>query len=380
MKKVLIEAGPIIDQNKSGVGHYVEGLMSGLVNAQNNNLTIVGYYFNFMKFNKEKLPNNKNINLHRIWLMPGKLISLCRRFGFQPYLEFFVKTNVDYIIFTNYVSLPLLNKKVKKILVIYDLGFRDYPNYIQDVNLAYLNRFCPPSIKSADLIITISEFTKSRINHYFPGLKAPIIVTAIPPSGKPAKPSPGSLDVAHIKTGRYIFYIGTIEPRKNIQNLIKAYSLLDKALRDNYSLVIAGGQGWKNEEIWKDINKYKGLGFNIITTGYVDNYEKAYLYKNAACFVLASHYEGFGMPILEAVQHKIPVAVSDLPVFREIIDDAALYFNKDSALDIAQKIKILLTNGRTRQILIKKGQMQLRKYSWEDNVKKIINEIERIST
>ena len=380
MKRILIEAGPMIDQNKSGVGHYVEGFIGSLSSAKNNKLILTAYYFNFLGMNKELIPKVNDLELRRIWLMPGKIISLCRKVGIQPYLELFIRTKADVIIFTNYVSLPLLNKKIKKVLIVYDMCFLDHPNYVQNKNLAYLTRFCPPSIQESSAIITISDFTKSRITHYFPNLKIPIIVTPIPPLKQSVSSSilPKRISELGVISNKYILYIGTIEPRKNIQNLVKAYAMLDKKVRDNFSLVIAGGKGWKDEDIWIDINRCRTEGLNIITPGYVTDNEKRSLYSNATCFVLPSHYEGFGMPILEAMQYNIPSALSDIPVFREVAGEAALFFNKDSIKDISEKIDQIISNAKIRDRLIKEGTTQIKKFNWEDNSRKVINALENI--
>lgn len=380
MKRVLIEASPMIDLNKSGVGYYVEGFIKSLSSTQNDSLSLTAYYFNFLGMNKEILPKVNKLRLHRIWLMPGKIISLCRKIGIQPYLEFFIRTKTDIIIFTNYVSLPLFNKKVKKVLIVYDMCFLDYPNYVQNKNLDYLTKFCPPSIKESSAIITISEFTKSRITHYFPDLKIPIIVTPIPPLKQSVSSTilPKRISELGVVSNKYILHIGTIEPRKNIQNLVKAYAMLDKKVRDNYTLVIAGGKGWKDEDIWNDINKYRKDGLRIITPGYVTDNEKRSLYSNATCFVLPSHYEGFGMPILEAMQYNIPSAISDIPVFKEVAGEAALFFNKDSIEDISEKIDQIISNSKVRNKLIREGAIQIKKFNWEDNSKKVINALEAI--
>jgi len=380
MSRILIEASPMTDQNKSGVGYFVERLISSLATLQNQ-YEIQGYYFNFLKMNKETLPQINGLKLHRIWLIPGKLISLFRRLGFQPYLEFFTKTDAEYLIFTNYVALPLLNKKIKKALIVYDMCFMDHPNYVQQVNLTYLNKFCPRSIKNANLIITNSNFTKSRIEYYFPNLKTPILVTPIPPVKKSikAKTPSNRLKNLNIHADKYILCVGTVEPRKNIINLIKAYSGLGQNLQNKYSLVLAGGKGWNDEEIWKEIKNYQSKGLKIITTGYITEDEKDYLYRHAACFVLPSHYEGFGMPILEAMQYKIPSAISDIPVFREIAGEGALYFNKEVPDDIGLKINHLLTDSVTRSRLIDKALIQLKDYSWNKNVNNIVSALKEIS-
>ena len=359
----------MIDSQKSGVGYFVDSLISSLASNYHNQMKLEGFYFDFLK-RGNKHPHTSRVKFRKIWLLPGKLLSICRRFGFQPWLNVFLRVNADIIIFTNYVSLPLF-KKIKTAVIIYDLGFLDVPEYVQEKNLAYLKRFCPRSIESADFIITISEFTKKRIENYYPESRNNILVLPIPPDpnrhDRSAVLTKDMISMG-IHDDGYLLFVGTLEPRKNIINLIKAYCSLDTHLKEQYSLVLAGGKGWKDGSIRRLIES-KQLNNNIITTGYISDSEKNALYNNARGFIMPSHYEGFGMPILEAMQYNIPVAASNIEVFNEVAGDAALYFNKDSVEDMTKVLENLLTNKEARSLLIKKSSVQLKKYSWANNSK-----------
>lgn len=379
-KQILFEAGPMIDDHKTGVGYYVDHLISTLGAKHSNDIELTGYYFNFLN-RKYVKPQRAGVNFSKITVIPGKLLSLCRRFGFQPFLEIFIRREADLILFTNYVSLPLLGKK-KKALVVYDLSFLDYPEFTQTINLTYLQRFCKPSIEQADLIITISEFTKDRLKYHFPESTAKMIVTPIPPISINAdfKELGKSLLDLGIKKDRYILYLGTLEPRKNIESLVSAYSNLPAATRSQYSLVLAGGKGWKDEGIIAAISDAIGKNLDIIQTGYISDSMKSELYSNASCFVLPSHYEGFGMPILEAMQYKLPIAISDLAVFHEVASNGALYFDKDNPDDISRKIMLLLYDKDLGIRLVEKGQRQLKTFSWTNNADLVYSAIKEITS
>lgn len=366
---VLFDAGPIIQNAKTGIGYYTEQLIESLVYYNPNSLSLSGYYFDFLGTRKQKANNLYRFKRRPIRFVPGKLLSAWRKTGTQPFLEMFVPViENDVLLFTNYVSLPSIKKRPTA-LIVYDLSFLDCPEFVQGRNLDFLRRFCPPSVRQADLIITISHFTKDRIQHYFPDLKAKIIVTPIPPAHNnlPKRPLSQKLDDMGVKKNKYILYLGTIEPRKNINNLITAYAKLPHKIQDEYSLVLAGGKGWNDEAILGQIAELKGKGLSIIQTGYISDEDKDALFANASCFVLPSHYEGFGMPILEAMQYSIPIAVSDIPVFHEVAGSVAQYFDKDDPLDIAAKINGVLTNPPAHEILAKSSKEQLQKFSWEKN-------------
>jgi glycosyltransferase involved in cell wall biosynthesis len=375
-KKLIFEAGPMLDRKKTGVGYYVENLIKSMQDYYGEQLEISGYYFNFLNRHGNREPSAMPISWERIRLIPGKLLSLCRRLGFQPLYEIFVRKKSDIVLFTNYVALPLLRRS-KIALVVYDLSFLDAPQYTQARNLKFLQRFCPPSIRRADIIITISQFTRERIAHHFPDIKARVVVTPIPPSkisDRVPTTSPRLQEIG-VQTGKYILYLGTIEPRKNIQNLVKAYALLPEAIRTEYALVLAGGKGWKDEAILDEIARGKSAGLNIVQTGYITDEEKAALYQNSACFILPSHYEGFGMPVLEAMQYSSPVALSDIAVFHEVADDAAIYFDGNNPSDIAAKIATLVQDKELRRKLQKNAAEQLNKFSWHDNATAVFDAI-----
>jgi glycosyltransferase involved in cell wall biosynthesis len=376
-RKILLEAGPMVSKNKSGVGYYVEGLLRSLATENHGDLNLSAYYFDFLGLNKPKTPDIKGLYFHKIKIIPGKIISVCRKIGFQPFLELFIFTKSDLVLFTNYVALPLLRRGTKTGLIVYDMSFFDTEEYVQEKNLYSLQRYAPKSILKADIIITISEFTRSRILHHFPELKAKIIVTPIPPiySSRNKIPLPPNFKKLGIKKGKYILYIGTIEPRKNIESLIRAYAQLSKQEIDEFSLVLAGGKGWKDDGILQEIEQQQKNGLSIINTGYITDKYRDSLYQNACCVVLASHYEGFGMPIVEAMQYKIPIVVSDIAVFRETAGDAALYFNHNSIEDISEKISLILKDKGLRSTLVSNGIEQLKKYSWKSNADLVLSEI-----
>lgn len=379
-EKIFLEAGPMVNHYKSGVGYYVEGLIRSIAAENRGNFDLSAFYFNFLGLNKQTVNDIKDISFHRIWIVPGKIISLCRKFGFQPFFELFTLTKTDMVFFTNYVALPLLRRKTKIGLIVYDMSFLDAKEYVQEKNLKHLKKFAPKSILTADLIVTISEFTKSRVLHYYPELRAKIIVTHIPPvsTNRKRTPLPSSLKKIGVKKGKYILYVGTIEPRKNIEGLVKAYAQLNPLELKEYSLVLAGGKGWKDSGILEEIDRQQRKGLKIIKTGYITDTERDSLYQNASCVVLASHYEGFGMPIIEAMQYGIPIAISDIAVFRETAGEAAIYFNKDSVEDISEKISRILRDKKLRSKLINNGFEQLKKYSWKENADKVLVAIKTV--
>jgi len=375
MKKILFDAGPLMSRNVSGVGRYLELMISALKLNYGENISLTGYYFRFAKrksSSKEFYNGNK---LLRIRFLPGKLLAAVRLARIRPPVEIVTRfKNYDSVLFTNFVDLPVLSSKsMKKILFIYDLCFLDCPEYVQGKNLKYLKSYAEPSIRRADAIVTISNYTKSRIIKFFPELNTQIIVTPIPPTMVEQKKRPLSsrLKEMGVERKKYILFVGTVEPRKNLKVLLDSLSRLDEPIRSELKIVIAGGKGWKDSEILKTVATMNETEPKVIMCGYVTDAEKNELYTNASCFVLPSHYEGFGMPVLEAMLFQLPIILSDIEVFHEVAGKSVIYFNKNSSEDLANKITTLLTNKTLQKNMVAKYPNQLSKYSWSDNAKKL---------
>lgn len=360
--KVLFDANPMASGQKSGVGYYTSHLIEALSKNYPDDLELVGHYFNFLGRKSPSLPTAPNISYVESKLVPGKVLSITRRLGFQLPFELFIKTGGDIALFPNYVSLPTL-RKIKNVIVIHDLCFEDFPQYIQKPNRNFLKRFVPKSIKSADSILAVSESTKKAIQKHYKTRSDSVLITYIPPAEPThgALVKPKDLDLPE----QFILFVGTLEPRKNYISLARAYSLLPPRIKNNYGLVLAGGYGWKYDEPLAQIDRFKKEGNNIMVTGYVDEQTRTYLYSKASLVVVPSHYEGFGMQLLEAMSYGLPVAASDIPVFGEVAGQAAAYFDKDNPADIAKTIEKILTDREFRSNLKTKAQSQLKKYDWD---------------
>jgi glycosyltransferase involved in cell wall biosynthesis len=166
--------------------------------------------------------------------------------------------------------------------------------------------------------------------------------------------------------------VGTIEPIKNIIGLIDGFSSNDE-LKNKFSLVLCGKKGWKSDKIFERIAQAKEEGVSITITGYVSDDVKKCLYENCAAVVLPSFYEGFGMPILEALAYKKPLALSDIEVFHEVAGNAGYYFALNSSKSMSDII-LKATRSRTN-----KNNSPYSKITWEDIANKLLQHFEKIS-
>lgn len=367
--KIRVEVSSLANANLSGVAHYTKRLTEALDNLPGTQ--VQASYFNFL--NRQVTPKvTTQQPLDKNTLLPLRIYAKLQSYGIAPAFDIFKKQS-DLTIFPNFATWSTFHSRLRS-TVIHDLTYLYFPEVVEAKNLAHLRRVVPRSISKADFIITVSEAVKAELVKEFQLSPGKCIVTPIPPEASFALPNTNEVHKKYrIPTQKYIYFIGTLEPRKNLPTLIAAYHLLPQAIRDEYSLVMAGGKGWKTEKSQAAIDDAIKAGEKVVHIGYIDQIDSSALFQKASLFVMPSTYEGFGMPILEAMASHTPVLASDIPVLRETGDNAALYAQPDSPADFADKIETILTSPHLVTDLNNKARVHLKKLSWEDNAKRIVD-------
>lgn len=365
--RILFDAHALLGQ-KTGVGYYTSHIIRTIAAEHPDNVELIGYYHNFLYRKKTPdLPKAPNIRYRRVAFMPGQIVNLLRRYHILLPAELLTLTKADFILYPNFLGLASLYK-TPSASVIHDLTFIDLPDYVAKKNLNDLLHFIPSQIKRSSFLITVSEFGKQRIHEEFKVPLDDILVTPIPPE-PPRFVSPVEekklLSNLGIKD-KYILTLGTVEPRKNLLNMLDAYLQLPEEVQKEYAFVSAGKIGWNCEAEVKRLAELQEAGKNIIRVGYVDEAERAALYHNAALFTWASHYEGFGMPILEAMSFGAPCAISNIPVFKEVAHEAALYFDQNQSEAIANAWLQLIRDPSLHKRLSAEGKKRADSYKWSD--------------
>lgn len=373
--KIVFDANPLVT-SKSGVGYYTDRLIRALAKSDPE-LELVGYYFNFGgRKTITDLPEAKNIQYKELRFIPGKILNICRRLGFAFPLNLFIHQKADIVLSTNFVP-TLTIPDAKQVVAVHDLSFIDHPDFVSGRNGTFLRKWVPKTLKKSAFVITISSFTKQRLIDVYNVSESKVHITPIPPA-KHVQADSSAITKFGLGGG-YMLFVGTIEPRKNILGLLEAYSLLYKKDHRILPLVLAGGKGWNDEETLARIAKLREDNLEIIQTGYVSDGEKAALYEHAMLCVQPSHYEGFGMPILEAMSYGKPVACSDLSVFHELANDAVIYFDKDNPASIADTLSKLANEPKTREHLAKLGKQLLNNYpSWEQVASDLVVKLKQL--
>lgn len=274
------------------------------------------------------------------------------------------------------------NCPIPSVASILDVQHEFFPQYFSKQVLADIRKSTTNTLAQADGILTISEYSKQTIIEKYNVPEAKIAVTYLNSDGVfdlPIEEEKKKELQKHIE-GDYIFYPANTWPHKNHLNLLKAYSILKEKYQTKLKLVFTGD----NKQRKKDIDEYiteKNLDEDIIYLGYLPQENMPYIFANATVMAFPSVFEGFGIPLVEAMKAKVAIACSKCGSIPEVAGDAALYFDAYNPEDIAEKIHQLEVNPQLRAELIKKGEVVAKKFSWKkcaeetvDYLRKVLNE------
>lgn len=260
---------------------------------------------------------------------------------------------------------PLFSKN-KVIITIHDLAFKSLKNVFTWKTKIWKNFMTNLSIKKADKIIAITEFTRKEIIRHYPKIDYKKIQMIHNGFNDFSNSIINNLNIKNeIKDIKkpYILSVSTISPRKNVDGLIKAFYNIKDEIDNN--LVVAGNDGWLYEEVHELVNKLN-LEDRVLFTGKINDDELKYLYRNANIFAYVSFYEGFGLPPLEAMSYSVPTIVSNTSSIPEVVSDAAIKVDPSDIEAISENLRLLVYNEKLRKELISLGLQQIKKFSWEN--------------
>ena len=358
--KILVNAQPLLTK-KTGVGNYVLKISEEfLKTCPENEFSFYygGLSVNSLDFTTGGMGGLKKVEGLRKLIMRipkvrglfGRIKKLASRRALQ---------NQDFDIYfeTNFV--PELSVRAKKtVVMVFDLSFLNR-EWTPDYRYKFFFENFGKNLAKADLVLTCSETIKKEIIvHYgLPEKKVKSVYLGIDRSiFNPVHDSA-------IKTGmsgKYILFVGSIQPRKNISGLIKAYSELSPELRAEYKLALVGFDSWNFDR--KELSS--GADIRLIEN-VTDDRVLAEIYRNASLFVFPSFYEGFGFPPLEAMACGCPVIASSGTPLPEVCGKGAVYFNPNSVSELAARIEEVLSNNKLRNSLVENGKEVSESYSWE---------------
>lgn len=278
------------------------------------------------------------------------------------------------VVFEPAHTIPIFHNK-KMVVTIHDLGFRYYPELYTPFERSYHNFSAKFSASHSAHIIAISQYTKKDIlRHYSVNAEK---ITAIhhgfdKSKFRPAKRNELLAALPFRIRKPYIFFVGRLERKKNLSGMLEAYRILKKDPNFKHQLVLGGKPGFGYEEIIK--NKTEG----VIETGYLNDANYCLLLKNADIFLFTSFFEGFGMPVVEAMSCGVPVVLSNVTSLPEVAGGAGLLVNPRNPAEIATGLEKLIKNPPLRREFIKKGLDRVKKFSWEMAAKKTLEILEKV--
>lgn len=374
--KIRLETSCLATPHLSGVSHYTKLLGEALGSAEGVSLDC--RYFNFM--NRQPKPDiaispSPVANA----LLPLKVYAKLQSHGFAPRFDTGMPP-VDLTIFPNFATWPTGHSKLRA-TVVHDLTYLYHPEVVEDKNLAHLRRVVPRTMREADFVITVSEAVKTELIREFDITPDKCVVTTIPPDNMFYQPSDADTikkvkQKYKISADNYILFLGNLEPRKNLAALVEAYQQLPDTLRSQYSLVLAGAKGWKTEKTQHTIDTAIAKGEKVQHIGFIDHDDRVALYQGASLFVLPSLYEGFGMPVLEALAAGTPVLAADIPVLREAGGEVVRYTPPHDTHAMAAQIATSLTSQPLASH--EAARQHLATFSWDHNVQKILDKAQSL--
>lgn len=369
--KIAIELQPCL-KNRSGVGVYTYELSKRLQAYEQ--IELQGDVFNFLERNDLKQDlMGLNFSKETCKVFPYGIYRRIWHYLPIKYNQLF-KREVELTHFFNFIVPPRIEGKVMN--TIYDLTFEFYPETMDKRNLRRIKRDLAYSLERPDKIITISEATKQDMIQHLRVDPSKIEVIYCGVDFKhfnEVRNNSQSVREKHQLPDQYVLYMGTLEPRKNIETLIEAFKRFKVEGDESNAqmkLVLAGKKGWLYEGIFKKIQEL-GLEDDVVDLGYIDEVDKPALYQMAECFVFPSIYEGFGIPVIEAMAAGTPVITTNVSSLPEVVGEAGLLVDPKDTIALAESMHQLTTNEIKKQELIQKGYAQAQKFSWETSAEKL---------
>lgn len=383
-KTIYVDGLGLVDGHFSGIGQYILGILKGLdelIEERVNNhetpvrIKVIIPYDSVTRFRKFSF---KHIE-YTCYPMPFRIMAALWHRGILPPLDLLYWNGI--FIFPRFVSMPLLYSK--SILTIYDISFELYRQYSDEGNARFLSAAVKKSIKKTERVITISKNAKKEILDFYhlPSSRVTIATPATDP-GLFYKRSAEEINRIKQKYSietNYILALSNLEPRKNLGTLVEAYCALPEEVRKTTALLLVGVSGWKTDVLFKDIIKKVEQGYNIIRPSrYVSDDDKPAILSGASMLVYPSHYEGFGMPPLEALACGTPIIAADNSSLPEVIGTAGVMLKSNDVKGYTKTIETYLSSPTVAQKAVKEGPDRARLFSWKDSARVYLDTVKEL--
>lgn len=365
--RIAFLADPL-DRQYGGIHVYTQELLKALskVDKKNEYIVIRSESKNEFEGVEEIVVPYLSFPGYRLWRLFFQLPKILAKKG------------VDIVVEPAHFGPFNLPKRIKRITVIHDMTVFLYPEHHVFLSQYLQRKLLPRILKNSNHIITNSTHTTNDVVKYFPFVKNKIssILLGKNESFKPR--SDKKVLEKYSVDQPYILFVGTLEPRKNIPVLIAAFNEFKQKTEMAHQLVLVGKKGWKSKDIFQAIND-SPFKNDIVWLGYVDKDDLPIIYSMAEIFVYPSVYEGFGLPILEAMACGTPVITSNVSSLPEVGGSAVMYANPTSSAEISHHIIDLCSNSEKREKFSGLGLTQSAQFSWEKTARANIQLFEHLN-
>lgn len=363
----------------AGIGHYTYYLVKNLLAADKRNQYILLFDTRVIE-TREFEQKNVEIKFFPFYQYKKFMPVIYAQTLISAYLN---KQKLD--VYHNPANFIPLGYRQPSVITVHDLAIFRHPDWFPGslINKSWSKRVTvPSSIKRAQKIIAVSESTKRDIIKLF---KVPADrIEVIYEGAEKNRISNFESRIWKKKYGikdKFILYVGTLEPRKNVVGLVKAFDAWqekNKKIGKDYQLIIAGGKGWKFGQVFKAITAAK-FGERIRYIGYIPPDHKWELMQEATVFVFPSLYEGFGLPVLEAMSFGAPVITSKVSSIPEITGQAAALINPRSANQLTEVLTKVLASAKLRQKMSTLGRQQAKKFTWAKTARETLRVYQQVA-
>ena len=389
-----IDIRPLMSPARSGVGEYTFELLNAIFSIEKTNQYFL--FYNSHTDVSQYIPQWKQDNIHYVHKKyPNKLFNAATKIFGVPKIDSTIQNSItlasgnpspqlDYFFSPNF-GFTALTKKTKQILTVHDLSFEFFPEFFSFKQRLWHQAINPkkqcqrattiicPSENTKRDIISLYKISAEKITVIYPGVKChPELVSGSQDiNGMPKQVRHDTVKKYNLPH-KFILFLGTIEPRKNILAIIEAYEKAYSSFAFPHPLVIAGYKGWKDTKIYKRAQASL-LKDKIKFIGPIEAQDKISLYGLAELFVYPSFYEGFGFPPLEAMACGTPVITSNRSSLPEVTSNAAYLVNPNRPAELAAAMVEILKNDKLREEFKKRGLEQAKKFSWEKAAREFIH-------
>lgn len=372
-KTIAVNTRFLIKNKLEGIGLFTNETLKRITQAHPE----IDFYFLFdRKFDPEFIFSN---NVKPVVLFPQARHPFLWYWWFEISVAGWLNKNKPDL-FLSTDNYACLQTDVPQVLVMHDLAFEHFPGQVSFFVKQYYKYFIPRFAQKAKRIATVSEFSKQDIVKQYK--VAAKIIDVVYNGAKEVYQPVNEVVKIRVKEKysegkNYFIYVGSIHPRKNIKNLLLAFEKFKTATSSNYQLLIIGRKAWDFKEV-DEIHALMQFKNEVKFLGHVDSNELGEIVASAFAMVYASLFEGFGIPIVEAMSCDVPVITSDITSMPEVAGDAALLVNPNSAEEISSAMIKLLENSSFRESLIEKGRLQIKKFSWDMTAEKLWKSCEKV--